>query len=83
MISVIIPVYNRAKYIAVCLESIFRQTYTDFEILVVNDGSTDDLEEVLIPFADKIRYFSKPNGGGCQREECWHRECPRRICCVS
>ncbi|MEI8218758.1 MAG: glycosyltransferase, partial [Elusimicrobiota bacterium] len=63
MISVIIPVYNRAKYIAVCLESIFRQTYTDFEILVVNDGSTDDLEEVLIPFADKIRYFSKPNGG--------------------
>jgi glycosyltransferase involved in cell wall biosynthesis len=63
MISVIIPVYNRAKYIADCLESVFNQTCKDFEVLVVNDGSTDNTEEVLSPYMNRIRYISKQNGG--------------------
>ena len=41
MISVIIPVYNREQYVAQCLESILTQKYSDFEVLVIDDGSTD------------------------------------------
>lgn len=46
-ISVIIPVYNVEKYIARCLDSLLRQTYTDFEIIAVNDGSRDNSLEIL------------------------------------
>lgn len=41
MISVIIPVYNREQYVAQCLESILTQKYSDFEVLVIDDGFTD------------------------------------------
>ena len=41
-VTIIIPVYNSEKYIGKCLDSILQQTYQDFEILVVNDGSTDN-----------------------------------------
>jgi len=43
-ISVLIPVYNRPKMILECLESIFNQTYQDIEIIIYNDGSTDETE---------------------------------------
>lgn len=63
MISVIIPTYNRARYIKECLESVFNQTYKDFEIILVDDGSTDNLKEVIEPYMSKIRYIYKENGG--------------------
>ena len=44
MISIIIPVYNQADKIEKCLNSILSQTYKDYEIIIVNDGSIDDLE---------------------------------------
>ena len=49
MVSVIIPSYNTAHLIAACLDSVFAQTFRDFEAIVVNDGSPDtaDLEKVL------------------------------------
>ncbi|WP_246039352.1 glycosyltransferase family 2 protein [Streptococcus symci] len=42
LISVIIPVYNTENYIGVCLESLVKQTYTNFEVLMIDDGSTDN-----------------------------------------
>lgn len=64
-ISVIIPAYNTAAYIAETLSSVVSQTFTNFEIIVVNDGSPDttDLEAALAPFAARIRYFVQPNRG--------------------
>ena len=66
MISVIIPAYNIAPYIERCIRSILAQTYTDLEILVVNDGSTDETPEICDRLAledMRIRVFHKQNGG--------------------
>lgn len=66
MISVIIPVYNAEKTIARCIDSVLEQTYQDFEILLIDDGSTDGGSEICITYAEKesrIRYIKKDNGG--------------------
>lgn len=62
-VSIIIPSYNTAPLIAACLDSIFAQTYKDFEAIVVNDGSPDtaDLEKVLQPYLDRIVYIKQLN----------------------
>ena len=68
MISVIIPVYNTKQYLSTCLESILAQTYTDLEILFVDDGSTDGSSELLDSFATmdkRIRVIHQPNVGVC------------------
>lgn len=68
MISVIIPVYNTKQYLSTCLESILAQTYSDLEILFVDDGSTDGSSELLDSFATmdkRIRVIHQPNGGVC------------------
>ncbi len=64
-VSVIIPAYNIAPYIAETLNSVFAQTYKDFEVIIVNDGSknTAELETVLKPFFDKIIYAEQKNAG--------------------
>jgi Glycosyl transferase family 2 len=64
-VSVIIPAYNTAKYIGDTLESVFGQTYKDFEVIVVNDGSpdTDALETVLEKYFDRIVYLKQENRG--------------------
>ena len=53
MISVIIPVYNDEKYLHVCLNSVLKQTYQDFEIICIDDGSNDSTVEILEYFTDK------------------------------
>ena len=66
MISVIIPVYNAEKTIARCIDSVLEQTYQDFEILLIDDGSTDGGGEICKTYADKdnrVRYIKKENGG--------------------
>lgn len=63
--SVIIPVYNRPQEVSELLESLTQQTYKDFEVILVEDGSTITSEMVYEQYADKllIRYFFKPNTG--------------------
>jgi glycosyltransferase involved in cell wall biosynthesis len=63
-ISVIIPVYNQAKYIGEAIESILCQTKTVDEIIVVNDGSTDQLTSALKPYKDFIRIISHASNAG-------------------
>ena len=65
-ISVIVPVYNVEKYLAKCLDTILVQTFSDIEIICVNDGSTDSSREILAQYAQKdsrIKIVDKKNGG--------------------
>ena len=64
-VSVVIPAYNHRDYVLATLDSVFAQTFTDYEIIVVNDGSPDDTAAVLRPLVDagRIRYFEQPNAG--------------------
>jgi glycosyltransferase involved in cell wall biosynthesis len=64
-VSVLIPAYGTSAYIAETLESVFRQTWSDFEIIVINDGDpeTGKLEAALAPFRSRIVYLHKQNGG--------------------
>lgn len=62
LISVIIPTYNRSATIARAINSVLQQTYSPIEILVIDDGSTDDSRSEIDRFND-VKYFYKPNGG--------------------
>ena len=66
MISVVVPVYNMGNVLPKCLNSLLNQTYQDYEIILVDDGSTDGSSEICNREAEKsekIRVFHKPNGG--------------------
>lgn len=65
LVSVIIPAYNAAAHIGAALESVFAQTFKDFEVIVVNDGSPDheQLQSVIQPYLDRIIYLSQQNRG--------------------
>jgi glycosyltransferase involved in cell wall biosynthesis len=62
-VSVIIPVYNGDRYIVQAVESVLSQTFTNLEIIVVDDGSTDRTHQVLQPYIDRIRYIYQENQG--------------------
>lgn len=62
-VSVVIPAYNSAAPLREAVESVFGQTYQDFEILVVDDGSTDDTESVARSFGNRIVYLKQENRG--------------------
>lgn len=66
MVSVIVPVYNVERYLPSCIESVLRQTYSDWELLLVDDGSTDRSGRICDEYAEqnsRIRVFHKENGG--------------------
>ena len=65
-VSVIVPIYNVSKYIEKCLDSLVCQTLSDIEIILVNDGSKENEEELIKPYLEKyqnIKYIKKENGG--------------------
>ena len=62
-VSVVIPTFNSADMIGEAIASVLAQTYIDFEILIVDDGSTDRTEDVVRQFGDRVRYFKQENQG--------------------
>jgi hypothetical protein len=62
-VSVIIPTYNHARYVGQAIESVLGQTYGDIEVIVVDDGSTDDTRMVVQRFGDRVRYVWQENRG--------------------
>jgi glycosyltransferase involved in cell wall biosynthesis len=61
--SVIIPAYNCAAFLPTALESVFAQTSADFEVILVDDGSTDDTSAVIEPYLNRIKYIRQENRG--------------------
>ena len=65
-LSVIVPIYNAQKYLKTCLSSILEQTFRDFELILVNDGSTDQSRAICEECAEKndnVVVINKKNGG--------------------
>lgn len=66
LISIIVPIYNKEDYLRQCLDSIINQSYTNFEVLLVNDGSTDSSGIICQEYSERdsrFRYIEKKNGG--------------------
>jgi len=67
MLSIIVPVYNVEAYLDKCLSSIFKSTFTDYELIIINDGTKDNSEQIINKYIDKykekITYISKENTG--------------------
>lgn len=64
-VSVIVPAYNKADLTVKTAESVLSQTYKNIEVIIVDDGSTDNTRQRLSPYFDRIRYVYKENGGAC------------------
>ncbi|MDI6792176.1 MAG: glycosyltransferase [bacterium] len=62
-VSVVIPSYNAAGYLPEAIDSVLAQTFKDYEVIVVDDGSTDNTREALATYQDKIRYICQENAG--------------------
>src|SRR5438270_1336965 len=63
LVSIVIPTYNRAAIISRTIDNIFRQTYPNFEVIVIDDGSTDDTQSVLKRYHDRVRVVRQSNAG--------------------
>ena len=66
MFSIIIPNYNEDKYIRECLESVFNQTYNNYEVIVVDDGSTDNSLDIIKDFNVKLYHSNGLHAGGAR-----------------
>lgn len=62
-ISVIIPTYNSSRYVTQAVDSVLAQTFDDLEVIVIDDGSTDDTESVMSRYSSPVRYIKQTNGG--------------------
>lgn len=84
-VSVIIPVYNIENYVEKCLDSVVNQTIDEIEIIVVNDGSSDNskkkVSKYVAKYKDKIKYLEKENGGLSSARNYGLKYATRRIYC--
>ena len=62
-VSVIIPTYNCARFLGKTIDSALRQTYRDFEVILVDDGSTDDTQALMARYSDSVHYVYQSNQG--------------------
>ena len=62
-VAVVIPCYNAAPYLARALDSVLAQTYRDFCVFVIDDGSSDDIETVLLPYIGRVAWSRHPHAG--------------------
>ena len=62
-VSIIVPTFNRAHYLAECLDSLLAQSIPAHEIIVIDDGSEDGTAALLVGYGERIRYVRKENGG--------------------
>jgi glycosyltransferase involved in cell wall biosynthesis len=64
-VSIIIPMYNESRYIARCLESLTHQSFQDFEVILIDDGSTDNTVQIAETFTDRfpLRILQQKRGG--------------------
>ena len=85
-VSVIVPVYQVEKYIEKCLDSLVGQTLDDIELIIVNDGSYDNSEKIILEYQakypNKIKYLVKKNGGLSDARNFRHSKCYGRLYCV-
>ena len=65
LVSIIIPAYNAQEFIAQTIDSILGQTYSNIEIIVVDDGSVDRTSQIVRGYKDRVRYYYQDNSGGC------------------
>jgi glycosyltransferase involved in cell wall biosynthesis len=66
MFSVVMPVWNRAGLVGKAIKSVLSQTFQDYELIIVDDGSSDNLEGTVSPYlSDKVRYYRIPHSGVC------------------
>ena len=64
LVSIIIPTYNTEMYISSCINSVLNQSYPNIEIIIINDGSTDNTEKEILKFKDsRIHYIKQKNQG--------------------
>lgn len=63
LVSIIIPTYNRSRFLQETIESVLRQTYPNVEVIVVDDGSTDDTPEAMARYEGRVDYIRQPNRG--------------------
>ena len=85
-VSVIVPVYNVEKYIRKCLETLENQTLKDIEYIIINDGSTDNCEQIIFEYTKKnpeqFKYYIKENGGLSDARNYGMKYAKRRVCSV-
>ena len=74
-VSIIMPAYNASEFIHPALDSILEQTFGDFELIIINDGSTDDTQAIVESYDDQIRYTTHALGCGNNSKKmgCGHR----------
>ena len=85
LVSIVVPVYCAEKYLKLTLDSILKQTYKNFELLLVDDGSTDSSGDICDSYAaedSRIRVFHNPNSGASRARNFGVAQARRDISCL-